>query len=143
MKLGRTILVIALACVLFGQARSAGQTNAPDKSDWWSFNNRQSSGNTTSPKDPETGAHPIDLFILAKTRTREVATFPEADRRTPDSRLSFDLIGLPPTPEEITKFIADDRPNATKNWSINCSIQRPTVGFRGKSQPLFVRVWPE
>src|SRR5918995_5798102 len=37
---------------------------------------------------------------------------PEADRRTLIRRASFDLIGLPPTPEEVETFVADDAPQA-------------------------------
>ena len=44
---------------------------------------------------------PIDAFILATLEQHGLKPSPEADRRTLIRRLSFDLIGLPPTPEEI------------------------------------------
>jgi mono/diheme cytochrome c family protein len=55
---------------------------------------------------------PIDRFILAKLEAKELSPNPPAERATLFRRLSFDLIGLPPTPEEIDAFLADNRPDA-------------------------------
>ncbi len=57
-------------------------------------------------------SYPIDAFIRAKLAEKGLALSPEADRRTLIRRLSFDLIGLPPTPEEIDAFVADKEPGA-------------------------------
>jgi hypothetical protein len=57
-------------------------------------------------------SQPIDYFILAKLEGREMAPSVQADRRTLIRRVSFDLTGLPPTPEEITAFLNDARPEA-------------------------------
>jgi hypothetical protein len=54
----------------------------------------------------------IDLFIRAKLEAKGLAPSPAADRRTLIRRLSFDLIGLPPTPEEVGAFVNDSRPGA-------------------------------
>ena len=56
--------------------------------------------------------NPIDAFILARLEKEKLAPAPEADRRTLARRLSFDLIGLPPTPEEVEAFVSDKSPNA-------------------------------
>jgi hypothetical protein len=50
---------------------------------------------------------PVDAFILAELEKRKIKPSPEADRRTLLRRLSLDLVGLPPTPEEITAFEKD------------------------------------
>jgi hypothetical protein len=55
---------------------------------------------------------PIDWFILARLEARGLQPNPAADRRTLVRRVTFDLIGLPPTPEEFAAFVADDSPEA-------------------------------
>ncbi len=57
-------------------------------------------------------SHPIDRFITARLNERGLKPAPEADRRTLARRLSFDLIGLPPTPEEVASFENDQHRDA-------------------------------
>jgi len=52
--------------------------------------------------------NPIDAFVLAQLEAAGVAPAPEADRPTLIRRLYLDLIGLPPTPEEVDAFVADE-----------------------------------
>ncbi len=54
----------------------------------------------------------IDEFIRAKLADKELALNPPADRRTLIRRATYDLIGLPPTPEEVEAFINDPDPKA-------------------------------
>jgi hypothetical protein len=54
----------------------------------------------------------IDRFILAPLEKRNLAPVADADRRTLLRRLSFDLVGLPPTPHELDAFERDDSPDA-------------------------------
>jgi hypothetical protein len=54
----------------------------------------------------------IDAFVLARLEKEGLRPAPEADRRTLIRRLSFDLLGLPPTPAEVDAFLADRRPEA-------------------------------
>jgi len=54
----------------------------------------------------------IDRFILARLEKENVAPAPEADRVTLIRRLSFDLLGLPPTPAEVDAFANDQSPDA-------------------------------
>lgn len=61
---------------------------------------------------PELTRHSIDAFIAAKHREHGLSFAPAADRRALIRRLSFDLIGLPPTPEEIDRFVQDPDPLA-------------------------------
>jgi len=53
----------------------------------------------------------LDIFILAKLEAKNVAPNPDADRVTLLRRASYDLIGLPPSPDEIDAFIRDPAPD--------------------------------
>jgi cytochrome c553 len=64
------------------------------------------------PAVPAKTANPIDAFIQAKLAAAGLKPNPEADRRTLIRRLKFDLLGLPPTPEEVDAFAADQSPDA-------------------------------
>jgi hypothetical protein len=55
---------------------------------------------------------PVDRFVLAQLEARGRKGSSPADRRTIIRRLSFDLTGLPPTPEEVAAFLADELPDA-------------------------------
>ena len=55
---------------------------------------------------------PIDSFILARLEAAGLSTSPPADRRSLIRRVTYDLIGLPPTPEEIDMFLRDDSSDA-------------------------------
>ena len=54
----------------------------------------------------------LDHFIVAKLEEQGLAPAPRADKRTLIRRATFDLTGLPPTPEEVEAFLADERPDA-------------------------------
>lgn len=55
---------------------------------------------------------PVDRFILARLEMAGLSPAPEADRRTLIRRVTYDLTGLPPTPEAVEAFVADDNPRA-------------------------------
>lgn len=63
-------------------------------------------------EEPPAGANAIDAFLRAELARRGVAPAAEADRATHLRRLSLDLAGLPPTPEELDAFLADGAPDA-------------------------------
>ncbi len=56
--------------------------------------------------------NPIDLFILAKLESAGLKPSPVATKAVLIRRVTFDLLGVPPTPAEIDAFLADDRPDA-------------------------------
>jgi hypothetical protein len=58
-------------------------------------------------KDPAWARTPVDRFILASLEDKGLTPAPAADRRTLIRRVSFDLIGLPPAPEEVEAFVQD------------------------------------
>lgn len=71
----------------------------------------------------------IDQFIFARLREDSLQPSPEAERRTLIRRLSFDLLGLPPTPEEIKQFEADPSPTAYETL-VDHYLQSPHYGER-------------
>jgi hypothetical protein len=78
---------------------------------WWSFQPLKA---ITPPTvaDAVWGKNPIDRFIRARLKTEGLAPAPAADRLTLIRRVSFDVIGLPPTPEEIDAFVSDPAADA-------------------------------
>ena len=62
--------------------------------------------------DREWPQQPLDFFILAKLEAADLKPAPPAERRALIRRAYFDLIGLPPTPEQVAAFIADKDPDA-------------------------------
>jgi len=73
--------------------------------------------------------NPIDAFILAKLQTAGLRPSPEADRPTLIRRLYFDLIGLPPSPEEIAAFTKDSSPDAYEKL-VDRLLSDPRYGER-------------
>lgn len=60
-------------------------------------------------------SNPIDAFILRKLEQQGLTLSPEASKQTLIRRLSIDLTGLPPTPDEIAEFLNDSSPRAYEN----------------------------
>src|SRR5262249_55984099 len=63
-------------------------------------------------KDKAWSDNPIDLFVLAMLEAKGMLPSPPADRRTFIRRVTYDLHGLPPTPEEVDAFVNDQSPDA-------------------------------
>ncbi len=80
----------------------------------WSFN-APTRAALPAVKDRSWVKNPIDNFILAKIEEHGLAPSPEADRITLIRRLSLDLTGLPPTLEEIDRFVSDQDSRAYEN----------------------------
>ncbi len=79
--------------------------------DHWAF---QSPADPAIPEVKDVGwpRSPLDRFILSRLESQGLRPAPPADRRTLLRRVTFDLIGLPPTPEEMNAFLADQSPEA-------------------------------
>ena len=92
--------------------------------DWWSLQPLAAS------LPPAGGAsNPIDRFVDARLAAAGLEPAPEADRRTLLRRLSFDLIGLPPSPAELEAFRADSSPDAYER-QVDRLLASPHFGER-------------
>ncbi len=80
----------------------------------WAFQPRKDPAppTFTAPLDKAWAKSPIDAFLLAGLKKAGLKPAPPAGRATLIRRVTFDLTGLPPTPEEIDAFLADKSPNA-------------------------------
>ncbi len=103
------LLAVAAAIAL---AAAPGRPGPPDGT-WWSL---RPLGRPPVPTpggaDARWPRNPIDAFILEGLRAHGLRPAPEADRRTLIRRVTLDLTGLPPTPEEVARFLADPAPDA-------------------------------
>ena len=106
----------------------AASARPADKSDWWSF---KPASRPALPKvrNKKWARSPIDLFVLARLEAENMSPSPEADRRTLIRRLSFDLTGLPPTPDEVENFLRDNSKHAYENL-VDRLLASPRYGER-------------
>jgi hypothetical protein len=72
---------------------------------------------------------PVDRFVLAKLEEQNLKPAPAADRRTLIRRVTYDLIGLPPTYDEVEGFVHDKRPDAYSHL-VNRLLASPHYGER-------------
>jgi len=93
-------------------AKSSSVSKISDEDrNWWAFQP------LTKPAIPDVAAihwkdNPIDAFVLDAMASQSLSPAPPADRVSIARRLYFDLIGLPPTPEQVDRFVNDDSENA-------------------------------
>ncbi len=73
--------------------------------------------------------NPIDAFVLARLEKENIQPSPEASKTVLLRRLKLDLLGLPPTPEEVVEWQADKRSNAYELW-VDRFLQSPHYGER-------------
>ncbi|WP_197446254.1 PSD1 and planctomycete cytochrome C domain-containing protein [Tautonia plasticadhaerens] len=88
----------------------------------------------TEPQPPAVGMadwprSAIDSFVLARLESAKLRPAPDADRRTLVRRVYFQLIGLPPTPRQVSAFLVDDRPDALERL-VDTLLNSPQFGER-------------
>src|ERR1043165_45566 len=105
----RTVQLALILAVLWPLASAAEVADAKlkRKADFWTFKKASRPGVPTN-----NAAQPIDAFIQERWQRENLHGSPPADRRSLARLLSFDLTGLPPTPEELQTFLDDKSPNA-------------------------------
>ncbi len=92
--------------------KSASRIDLEKAREFWSFRLVERP-KVPQVRNPQNGSqNPIDAFILARLSSKGLKPSPPAGKRTLIRRATFDLTGLPPTPEEITDFLNDKSPDA-------------------------------
>src|SRR3954452_6185287 len=105
--LKRTLALVCAAAALFGAEEAVAPLGkyTPVERRYWAFQPRKDVA-PPAISDPWIRT-PIDAFILAGLHKQGLKPAPEADRATLIRRITFDLVGLPPTPQEIDAFVND------------------------------------
>jgi len=83
----------------------------PEEKGFWAYQPVQEVA-PPAVKDDSWIASPVDRFILSRIEQSGLKPAPSADKRTLLRRATFDLTGLPPTPDEIDAFLKDESPTA-------------------------------
>ncbi len=107
-------LLIGLAVLVAVIATDAAEVGGKaDPLDWWSLRPLVQAG-PPSPENipPAWVQNPIDRYVFAELKRNGLAPSAAADRRTLIRRATYDLTGLPPSPEEVRQFINDPEPAA-------------------------------
>ncbi len=96
--------------------------------EFWAF---KPIGNPKPPKtnDPKWALYEIDHFILSRLEAKELKPILDAEPRVLVRRLYFDLIGLPPSPEQVEEFVADPSPAAFASL-VDRLLKSPQFGER-------------
>ncbi len=125
---GIALAGITVAFQLESAPLHAEKVENPASKDLWSLKP------VTRPEAPKVQnakaiRNPIDAFILAKLEEKDLKLSPEADRLTLIRRISFDLTGLPPAPEEIDAFVKDTSASAYEKL-VDRLLASPRYGER-------------
>jgi hypothetical protein len=102
-------MVSITVALLLGVVSSEATTNTVSLEPWWSL---QPVSRPSLPEGDAPGVNPIDLFISAELRAKDLKAVGPADKLTLLRRVHLDLVGLPPTPAEQDAFMADVSPDA-------------------------------
>lgn len=111
--------------------RSPASPFSEDDFNWWAIQPVQDSRTPSSDSDLANDwiRTDVDRFVLAKMETKGLSPAPEADRVTLIRRLYFDLVGLPPSPEQIDAFVNDSSDNAYERL-VDQLLDSPEYGQR-------------
>jgi hypothetical protein len=111
---GATLLggvFLSAACVCAAPAGNASDPFDAQDHAHWAFQ-KVVRPSVPSVKNTKWARNAVDAFILAELETRKIQPGGPADKATLLRRVSLDLIGLPPTPQEVDDFVADNSPDA-------------------------------
>ena len=108
--------------------RVKGQITDEDRQ-WWAFHPVRKVEPPMVKDAKAVIRNDVDRFILARLEKERLTPAPEANRAILIRRVTFDLTGLPPTPEEVDAFIADTAPDAYEQF-VDRLLAKPAHGER-------------
>ncbi len=123
-----SLLVAVSDSAFAADAASRKDRFTPEERSYWAFQP------VTGPKVPSVRdsrwvRNPIDAFILSQLEAKGLRPSPPADRVTLLRRVTLDLVGLPPTPDEVEAFLKDSSPQAYEKV-VDRLLQSPHYGER-------------
>ncbi len=128
---GRLLCVGWCIAAVLAAGSAKAEDFTPEQRAFWAF---QPVRDRTPPavRDASWGRSPLDRFVLAGLEEHGLRLSPEADPRTLIRRVTFDLIGLPPTPEEVEAFAkeAAAKPQAAYEALVERLLASPHYGER-------------
>lgn len=106
-----------------------GFTVREEDRDWWAYR-PVAAGAPPEVADSAWSGNPIDAFVRARLDREGMAPNPPASPRSLIRRLTYDLTGLPPTPEEVEAFVTASEKDAESAWSeaVEALLARPQYG---------------
>ena len=106
--------ILIAASVVFAASVGVESEYRDSERKFWSLQERSRPAVPafSNPSDQAWVRNSIDAFVLEKLKEKGLRPAPEADRATLIRRVTFDLIGLPPSPGEVADFVFDRSPNA-------------------------------
>ena len=107
----RRFVPVVAAAVIYLSAPSIAKEFTAQQKRWWAFQKVVKPA-VPEVQDNEWVRNPIDAFVLAKLQEKGLRPNPPADKVTLLRRVTLDLTGLPPTPEETQAFLGDNSPQA-------------------------------
>jgi hypothetical protein len=150
------LALICCLCVVGLAPMARAETRSTEGFDHWAYQKAQRP-KAPSVRDSSWVRNDIDRFVLARLEAEGMQPSPEADRSTQLRRLHLDLIGLPPSPKELKRFLADKRPDAYER-RVDELLSSPHYGERwatpwldagryadnvdSKSTHEFAQAWP-
>ncbi|HEV3029360.1 MAG TPA: PSD1 and planctomycete cytochrome C domain-containing protein [Planctomycetota bacterium] len=105
-----------------------GRAITPEQRAYWAFQPVRSPA-VPSVKHADLVRNPVDAFILARLEREGLEPAPEASRREFIRRVTYDLTGLPPTPQELDAFVQDPAPDAYERL-VDRLLESPRYGER-------------
>jgi hypothetical protein len=132
-RLSQLVLFGALVAVAPAAAR-------PETAEPWSF--RPLASSEPPPDAAGWSEGPVDRFVIARLQERGLRPAGAAGRGSLPRRFTFDLIGLPPTPEEVADFEADQSPDAFVRV-VDRLLTSPAYGERWARHRLDMTRYPD